>query len=56
MIWMRFSKKGCAKLYVRCVNNIVIFEFGFDRVFYFIILVIIFYMFLLLIGVICSVC
>ena len=39
MTWMRFLKKGCAKLYVRCANNTVTSEPGFDRVSYFTILV-----------------
>lgn len=54
--WMRFLKKGCAKLYVRCANNTVTSEPGFDRVSYFTILVTTSYVPLSLTDATCSAC
>ncbi|CSS48698.1 Uncharacterised protein [Shigella sonnei] len=56
MTWMRFLKKGCAKLYVRCANNTVTSEPGFDRVSYFTILVTTSYVPLSLTDATCSAC
>ncbi len=49
-------EKGCAKLYVRCANNTVISEPGFDRVSYFTILVTTSYVPLSLTDATCSAC
>ncbi len=49
-------EKGCAKLYVRCANNTVTSEPGFDRVSYFTILVTTSYVPLSLTGATCSAC
>ncbi len=49
-------EKGCAKLYVRCANNTVTSEPGFDRVSYFTILVTTSYVPLSLTDATCSAC